>query len=99
MTSEYTGNNYQPYSIGMLDGNFTDPYAGMASWSFDNPATNVNPAIAGLDISQTMPTNLIVSSEYISFVTLTLNTALLLQEVYKQLLDCGEHTTVCNKLS
>ena len=55
---------YQPYSIGMLDGNFTDPYEGMASWSYDNPATNTNSAIAGLDISQTMPANLIASSEY-----------------------------------
>lgn len=55
---------YQPYSIGMLDGNFTDPYEGMASWSYDNPATYSNSAIAGLDISQTMPTNLIASSEY-----------------------------------
>ena len=63
MTSETTP-QYQPYSIGMLDGNFTDPYAGMASWSHDNPATYSNPAIAGLDISQTMPTNLIASSEY-----------------------------------
>ena len=56
---------YQPYSIGMLDGNFTDPYEGMASWSYDNPATNTNSAIAGLDISQTMPANLIASSEYV----------------------------------
>ena len=56
---------YQPQSLGMLEGNFTDPYAGMASWSFDNPATNVNPALAGLDISQTMPANLMASSEYI----------------------------------
>ena len=65
MTSEYTGNTYQPYSIGMLDGNFTDPYAGMASWSFDNPATGVNSAIAGLDISQTMPANLIAPTEFV----------------------------------
>ena len=64
MSSEYTGNSYQPYSIGMANGNFTDPYAGMASWSFDNPATNTNSAIAGLDISQTMPSNLIASAEY-----------------------------------
>ena len=60
---------YQPYSIGMLDGNFTDPYEGMASWSYDNPATNTNSAIAGLDISQTMPTNLIASSEYMPGIT------------------------------
>ena len=64
MTSETTP-QYQPYSIGMLDGNFTDPYAGMASWSFDNPAVNTNSAIAGLDISQTMPANLMASSEYV----------------------------------
>ena len=60
---------YQPYSIGMLDGNFTDPYEGMASWSYDNSATNTNSAIAGLDISQTMPTNLIASSEYMPGIT------------------------------
>ena len=64
MTSEYTGNTYQPFSIGLLEGNYTDPYAGMSSWSFDNPATNTNSAIAGLDISQTMPANLIAPSEY-----------------------------------
>ena len=64
MSSKTYTPQYQPYSIGMLDGNFTDPYAGMASWSYDNPATYSNPAIAGLDISQTMPTNLIASSEY-----------------------------------
>lgn len=64
MTSKPYTPQYQPYSVGMLDGNFTDPYAGMASWSYDNPATYSNPAIAGLDISQTMPTNLIASSEY-----------------------------------
>ena len=65
MTSEYTGNTYQPLSIGLLEGNYTDPYAGMASWSYDNPATNINSAIAGLDISQTMPANLIAPTEYI----------------------------------
>lgn len=64
MSSNSFGNSYQPYSIGMLDGNFTDPYAGMSSWSYDNPATNTNSAIAGLDISQTMPSNLIAPSEY-----------------------------------
>ena len=53
MQSNLFGNAYQPQSIGM------------ASWSFDNPATNVNPAIAGLDISQTMPANLMASSEYV----------------------------------
>ena len=62
MQSNYT---YQPYSIGMQNGNFTDPYAGMASWSFDNQATGTNAALAGLDISQTMPANLMASSEYI----------------------------------
>ena len=56
---------YQPQSIGMSNGNFSDPYAGMASWSYDNPATYSNPALAGLDISQTMPANLIASSEYV----------------------------------
>ena len=65
MTSEYNPNIYQPQSIGMLEGNFTDPYAGMASWSYDNPATGINPALAGLDISQTMPANLIAPTEYI----------------------------------
>ena len=65
MSSSSCGNNYQPYSIGMLDGDFTDPYAGMASWSYDNPATYSNSAIAGLDISQTMPANLIAPSEYV----------------------------------
>ena len=34
---------YQPQSIGMLEGNFTDPYADMASWSYNNPATGTNP--------------------------------------------------------
>ena len=65
MTSKPYTPQYQPYSVGMLDGNFTDPYAGMASWSYDNPATYSNPALAGLDISQTMPANLIASSEYV----------------------------------
>ena len=64
MQSNLFGNTYQPMSLGMSGGNYSDPYAGMASWSFDNPATNVNPAIAGLDISQTMPANLMASSEY-----------------------------------
>ena len=27
----------------MLNGNYTDPYAGMASWSYDNPAIYSNP--------------------------------------------------------
>lgn len=40
MSSNYL---YQPQSIGMLNGNYTDPYAGMASWSYDNPATYSNP--------------------------------------------------------
>ena len=65
MQSNLFGNTYQPQSIGMANGNFTDPYAGMASWSYDNPATGTNAAIAGLDISQTMPTNLIASTEYV----------------------------------
>ena len=65
MSSKPYTPQYQPYSVGMLDGNFTDPYAGMASWSYDNPATYSNPALAGLDISQTMPANLIASSEYV----------------------------------
>ena len=64
MEPEFNFDFYQPHSIGMASGNFSDPYAGMASWSFDNPATNTNPAIAGLDISQTMPSNLIASAEY-----------------------------------
>lgn len=64
MSSNSYGNNYQPMSIGMSNGNYTDPYAGMSSWSFDNPATNTNSAIAGLDISQSMPSNLIAPSEY-----------------------------------
>ena len=65
MQSNLFGNTYQPQSIGMANGNFTDPYAGMASWSYDNPATGTNAAIAGLDISQTMPTNLIAPTEYV----------------------------------
>lgn len=64
MPSNSYGNNYQPMSIGMSNGNYTDPYAGMSSWSFDNPATNTNSAIAGLDISQSMPSNLMAPSEY-----------------------------------
>lgn len=64
MSSNSFGNTYQPISLGLLEGNYADPYAGMASWSYDNPATYSNSAIAGLDISQTMPTNLIASSEY-----------------------------------
>ena len=40
MQSNYT---YQPYSIGMSNGDFTDPYAGMASRSYNNPATYSNP--------------------------------------------------------
>lgn len=64
MQSNLFGNTYQPMSLGMSGGNYSDPYAGMASWSYDNPATYSNSAIAGLDISQTMPTNLIASSEY-----------------------------------
>ena len=63
MTSEYNPNIYQPQSIGMLNGNYTDPYAGMASWSYDNPVMQTNPAIGGLDISQTMPANLVAPVE------------------------------------
>ena len=42
MSSNFFGNSYQPYSLGMLDGNFTDPYAGTSyegipSWSLDSP--------------------------------------------------------------
>ena len=65
MQSNLFGNTYQPQSIGMANGNFSDPYAGMASWSYDNPATGTNAALTGLDISQTMPANLIASSEYV----------------------------------
>ena len=65
MQSNLFGNTYQPQSIGMANGNFTDPYAGMASWSYDNPATGTNAALAGLDISQTMPANLMASTEYV----------------------------------
>lgn len=65
MSSKPYTPQYRPQSLGMLDGDFTDPYAGMASWSYDNPATYSNPAIAGLDISQTMPTNLIAPTEYV----------------------------------
>lgn len=65
MQSDFNPNTYRPQSLGMLDGNYTDPYAGMASWSYDNPATGTNSFIAGLDISQTMPTNLIAPTEYI----------------------------------
>ena len=69
MSSNSYGNNYQPYSLGMLDGNYSDPYAGMASWSYDNPATYSNSAIAGLDVSQTMPANLIAPTEYMPGIT------------------------------
>lgn len=69
MSSNSYGNNYQPYSLGMLDGNYSDPYAGMTSWSYDNPATYSNSAIAGLDISQTMPANLIAPTEYMPGIT------------------------------
>ena len=65
MSSNSYDTYYQPQSFGMYGGNFSDPYAGMASWSYDNPATGTNAAIAGLDISQTMPTNLIASTEYV----------------------------------
>ena len=65
MQSNLFGNTYQPQSIGMANGNFADPYAGMASWSYDNLAQGTNAALAGLDISQTMPANLIASSEYV----------------------------------
>lgn len=64
MPSNSYGNNYQPMNLGMSNGNYTDPYAGMSSWSYDNPATNTNSAIAGLDISQSMPSNLMAPSEY-----------------------------------
>ena len=64
MQSDFNLNTYQPQSIGMVNGNFADPYAGMASWSYDNPVQGTNAALAGLDISQTMPTNLMASSEY-----------------------------------
>lgn len=47
MQSNSFGNTYQPISLGMLEGNYTDPYAGLDSWSYSNPAAN-----AGLDISQ-----------------------------------------------
>ena len=47
MQSNSFGNTYQPISLGMLEGNYADPYAGLDSWSYSNPAAN-----AGLDISQ-----------------------------------------------
>ena len=65
MQSNLFGNTYQPQSIGMANGNFSDPYAGMASWSYDNLAQGTNAALAGLDISQTMPANLIAPTEYV----------------------------------
>ena len=65
MQSDFNFNTYQPQSLGMANGNFSDPYAGMASWSYDNPATGTNAALAGLDISQTMPANLIAPTEYV----------------------------------
>lgn len=43
MSFESNPNTYRPFSLGMLEGNFTDPYAGMASWSYNNPATYSNP--------------------------------------------------------
>ena len=43
MSSESNPNTYRPFSLGMLEGNFTDPYAGMASWSYNNPAAYSNP--------------------------------------------------------
>ena len=48
MQSNLFGNTYQPQSIGMANGNFTDPYAGMASWSYDNPAIAALVPVAGL---------------------------------------------------
>jgi len=65
MQSNLFGNTYQPQSIGMANGNFADPYAGMVSWSYDNPVMGTNAALAGLDISQTMPANLIAPTEYV----------------------------------
>lgn len=65
MQSNLFGNTYQPYSIGMQNGYFADPYAGMASWVYDNQATGTNAALAGLDISQVMPAELFASSEYV----------------------------------
>ena len=65
MQSDFNLNTYQPQSFGMLNGNYSDPYAGMASWSYDNPVMQTNPAIGGLDISQTMPANLIAPTEYV----------------------------------
>ena len=62
---QFNSYDYLPQSIGMSGGNFSDPYAGMASWSYDNPATGTNAALAGLDISQTMPANLIAPTEYV----------------------------------
>ena len=62
---QFNSYDYLPQSIGMSNGNFTDPYAGMASWSYDNPVTSTNAALGGLDISQTMPANLIAPTEYI----------------------------------
>ena len=43
---------YQPQSIGMASGNFSDPYAGMASWS---PAME-NPNMLWADTAQINPT-------------------------------------------
>ena len=42
MQFDFDPNNYRPFSIGMLEGNFTDPYAGTSyegipSWSLDSP--------------------------------------------------------------
>lgn len=104
MSSEFNPNTYRPYSLGMLDGNYTDPYAGMASWSYDNPATYSNPAIAGLDISQTMPTNLIAPTEYVpgfadKFRDFNSQYGSTITGGLQELLDYGEHITVCNKLS
>lgn len=65
MTSEYTGNTFHPSNLMMFGGEYKNPYAGLASWSYDTPETSRVPALAGLSISQTMPDYLIAPNEYV----------------------------------
>lgn len=50
MQSNLFGNIYQPMSIGMSGGNYSDPYADLGSWHYNDLAT-----YGGMDISQANP--------------------------------------------
>ena len=64
MSYKFYGNTYQPEGPGLVLGNYTNPSAAMASWSYDNPATITNAPVAdlNLNIAETLPANLFAST-------------------------------------